>query len=233
MTPRLASSKKWTAIPAELAGQIQTVFAEQFEIEAENGEFIVDGRIYSEEICLSIGYLEKGRLKQMNFEASIDLPKPQAPSAENTDENIETEVEDSVTSAQTKTMSHLYTCIDAIGSLMEEYFETGDDEEEPFELPDRWTAFDFEGSTVYLQQSHVNTRLEEEADRLLGAESKSMVYEEETSEDALMNAMIDTELAKEIQKLIREGKIKLTEDGHLDLDLDDEPESSEPETNQH
>jgi hypothetical protein len=231
MTPRLASSKKWTAIPQEFAAQIRTVFEQQFEIEASHGEFLIDGRIYPEEICLSIGYLEKGRLKQINFEASVDLPKTPAANDELDDSTDETN--EAQANAQSKTMDHLYTCIDAIGSLMEEYFEIGEDEEEPFELPDRWTPFEFEGSTVYLQQSNVNTKLEQEADRLLGLGEKALVHEDEPSEDALLNASIDTELAKEIQKLIREGKLKIGPDGHLDLDLDDEAKDDKSEPTPH
>lgn len=208
MTPRLSSSKSWTDLPAEFTAKVQTVFLNQFKHEAAQGEFLIEGRIYPEEIVLRAGYLEKGRLKQINFEASMDRPKAQP-----TDDSSE----------QTSTMDRLYICIDVLGSLMEEYFEM--DAEDEIDLPLRWRAYDFDNETVYLQHSTENTRLEEEADRLLGVSDKTLIHEEAPSEDALANAEIDTELAQEIQKLIRAGKYPKT------TDSDDESGSDEPVLN--
>lgn len=206
MTPRLSSSKSWTDLPTEFTTKVQTVFNNQFKHEAAHGEFLIEGRIYPEEIVLRAGYLEKGRLKQINFEASMDRPKTQADAGE-----------------QTSTMDRLYICIDILGSVMEEYFEMGDEDE--IDLPLRWRAYDFENETVYLQHSTANTRLEEEADRLLGLSDKTLVHEDTPSEDALANAEVDTELAQEIQKLIRAGKYPKT------TDSDNESESDEPVLN--
>jgi hypothetical protein len=200
LLPRLATSRQWTTLPADFLKKVRAVFEGQFPIETDNGEFIVEGRIYPSEIIVRVGYLENGRLKQVNFEASMDLTeKPTMPSGEVEDPKEHAERE-------SKTMENLYVCIDALGSLLEEYFEIGDDEEEGMDIDVHWRPFDFEGDTVYLQTSTVNTRLEEEADRILGLAEKRLFQEQAPSEDALANAEIDSDLAFEIQKVIRSGK---------------------------
>jgi hypothetical protein len=206
LAPRLASSLKWTDLPGEFTRKIRTVFDNQFKTQAISGEFLVEGRIYPEEAVLRVGYLEKGRLKQINFEASMDLVK-----------NKETS-KDSAASEETEgqTLDRLYTCIDALGSLMEEYFQVGDESE--MDIPLRWRPYEFEGATVYLQHSTVNTRLEEEADRILGLLEKQLIHEDSSTEDALGNAEVDSELAFEVQKLIREGKHPLQSQEDPDAD---------------
>ncbi|HVK60039.1 MAG TPA: hypothetical protein VM432_00765 [Bdellovibrionales bacterium] len=196
--PRLPSSTKWTDVPAEFLAKVVTVFVNQFDIEAANGEFIADGRIYPEEVVLRVGYLEKGRLKQVNFEASMDI-KGLAP-----EKSLAADAEAVSAEEKSDTMDRLFTCIDAIGSMMEEYFEVGDEEE--LDVPLYWKEFEFEGETVFLQHSTANTRLEDEADRILGLLAEDLVRENQESEDALVKAEIDSELAAEVQKLIREGK---------------------------
>jgi hypothetical protein len=60
-----------------------------------------------------------------------------------------------------------------------------------------------------MQYSTVNTNLEAEADRLLNLSEDSLVREDaETDEDALSHAVIDNDLATDVQKEIRKG-IKL------------------------
>lgn len=181
MNPRLASSQKWTGLPAEFADKVRKVFADNFKVEAEAGEFLVEGRIYAEEILIRIGYLEKGRLKQINFEASSAYSKEAG-----------------------NAFDKLYLCVDAIASMMEEAFEA----EEELEFPLNWREYDFEGQPVFLQYSTVNTELEAEADRLLGLAEETLVKEEvfdEENRDAMEVAVVDSDLAKEIQKKIRSG----------------------------
>lgn len=195
LTPRLSTSTQWTDLPPEFLTKVKTVFTSQFEHEAAHGEFLVEGRVYPQEIVMRAGYLESGRLKQINFEASMDLPKPE--------ERAEGALDEESAEEKSATMSRLYTCLDALGSLMEEYFQVGDESE--MDVPLRWKPYDFEGDVVFLQHSTVNTRLEEEANRLLGLGDDKLFHEEEKSEDALVNADVDTDLAMEVQKAIRSG----------------------------
>ena len=192
MQPRLSNSKKWTALPAEFVEKVSAVFGDNFQSESDAGEFIVDGRLYASEILLRVGYLEKGRLKQMNFEASMDYDPDKKNAVE-----------------------RLYACIDVVASMMEEYFvalESGGAEEEieeALDFPVSWRPYEFEGETVYLQTSTVNTRLEDEADRLLGLNKSALVRDDEEAEgeieDALGNAVIDNHLASQVQQQIRRG----------------------------
>lgn len=237
LTPRLASSLKWSSLPGEFTDKVEEVFKNQFQPEARNGDFLVDGWIYPEEVIVRVGYLEKGRLRQINFEASVDLKtSPETspvssvldPIAAELDSEVELEpatgdesgddsTYESESSGETKTMGRLMVCIDAIGSLMEEYFELDDEEE--MDIPFHWRPYEFEGETVYLQHSTVNTRLEEEADRILGLLEDKLIQEGLVSEDALQNASIDNDLAFEIQKAIRSGQHKHPDDQDPETDL--------------
>ncbi len=183
MNPRLATSIKWTALPTEFADKVRKVFSDNFKVEAAAGRFVVEGRIYPEEIIVRIGYLENGRLKQVNFEASSAYSKEKANSFEK-----------------------LYLCVDAIASMLEEAFEAEADEDLDFPL--HWREFDFEGQPVFLQHSTVNSELEEEANRILGLAADGLLKEvsiDDDARDAMDVAVVDPDLAKQIQKRIRAG----------------------------
>lgn len=153
MQPRLKSSTRWTPLPQDVILQIRDLFKENFQNELKGADIIVEGRIYPQEICLRVGYLEKGRLAQYNFEVSMDYKLTQADSA-------------------LKCLSH---CVDAAGSLMAEHF---DDPENPPELPYSWTESDFDGKKVWVQHSTVNSALEKEASQLLGEDDENLVQGE-------------------------------------------------------
>lgn len=208
----------WTELPVEFTEKIRQIFSDQFKIESNHGDFIVEGRIYPEEIVIRLGYLERGRLKQINFEASMDIPK-RAPEAEEAEPVLD--ADEQLSTKKSGTMDLIYTGIDVLGSVMEEYFEIDDEDE--LDVPDRWKEFTFEGSQVYLQYSTVNTRLEDEANRLLGILTDELVVEEGETEDALAKAEVDSDLAFEVQKIIREGRFPHP--------MGSEPEGEGPATN--
>ena len=166
MTPRLKTSKKSTPFPQEFADQIKGAFLENFREELKNADLIVQGRIYPEEILLRVGYIEKGQLKQNNFEvsAAYDYKKD-------------------------NTIECIHTCVDFLASILNQYFElskkTAQDEESELDLPYTWKEIHFEKNELYFQFSTVNTKLEEEADRLLGKDPDALVQdnEEEDFED--------------------------------------------------
>lgn len=167
MEPRLKSSKKWTAFPKEYTEQIQSVFLENFANQLGGSKLIIEGRIYPEEITLRVGFLEAGRLKQANFEVSMDHKAG----------------EDAV--------ERIHNCIDAAASMMMDYFENEGD----VEFPNTWKPYPFQKNTIYLQFSTENSDLEAEADRLLGASDEGMVRENDESEDALGRAEIDEDIS--------------------------------------
>ena len=192
MQPRLPSSLKWTPVPSDFDAKVISVFTDQFPSEADAGEFVAEGRLYAEEILLRVGYLEKGRLRQLNFETSISYSQEKKNATE-----------------------RLYRCVDAAASMMEEYFVSlersagagavEDGLPEALDLPSQWRPYEFEGETIYMQTSTVNSRLENEADRLLGLADESLVQDPGETEDALARAVIDNDLAFELQRQIRQG----------------------------
>lgn len=163
MNPRLKSSKKWTAFPKEYSDQIQTVFKENFEAFLAEGELIVEGRIYQEEIVLRVGFLEKGRLSQANFETSM---------------NYSREKKDAV--------QRIHNCVDAAASMMMDYLENDGNVDFPY----TWKEVPFQGQKLYMQFNTENSSLEAEANKLLGVAEEALVKEEisDEEEDALARA---------------------------------------------
>lgn len=160
MNPRLKTSKKWTAFPKEYLAQIEEVFSQGFKSQLAGSKLVIEGRIYSEEVLLRVGVLQKGRLKQANFEVSM---------------NYSAKKQDAV--------DRIHNCIDAAASMMNDYFEAEKNDEE-VDFPLTWQEFEFEKNPLFLQFTTVNSDLEAEANALLGAEAEDMVVEEKT-EDAL------------------------------------------------
>lgn len=162
MQPRLNTSKKWTSFPKELTQQIKEVFTEGFGEAVKNGEILVEGRIFKEEIMLRVGYLEKGRLAQANFEVSLDFN----PSKQNAMEQIQ-------------------FAMDCAASMMEDYLQNADDGLSDF--PRNWQAFEIANRKVFLKVTTVNEKLEAEADRLLGetAEEGEALLRGEEDEESL------------------------------------------------
>ncbi len=168
MKPRLKSSKKWTPVPQDVIIQIQELFKENFHNELQNMKIIAEGKIYPEEILLRVGHIEEGRLTQYNFEVSMPYQLTKEDSA----------------------LIALTTCVDAIGSLMAEYFDKGEEAEE---LPYSWTESLFDGKKIWIQHSAENSNLEKEANQLLGLDEKKLLYEEESEEDVELMAEDDLE----------------------------------------
>jgi hypothetical protein len=199
MIPRNPSQKKWTALPSEFREKAAQVFAQNFARESKQGSFLIDGRIYPEEIVMRAGYVENGRLKQTNFEVSLDLAGAGVAAADKAD------------SAKASVMDKLFLGIDVLGSVFETHFEHLQEEEEgEIEYPMTWEEYDFDDAKVFLRFSTVNTALEEAADRLLG-ESAPALYQDESeveNPDALALATIDTDLAQDVSRAIREGRYK-------------------------
>jgi len=158
MKPRLIDSKKWTNFPKEYINQIQKVFHEAFAKQLTQGKLIVEGRIFQKEVLLRVGYLEKGRLHQANFEVSMNF------SAEKKD-----------------TIDRIYDCIDAAASMMNEYFESQGEVEFPLD----WKEYDFTGQRIWVRYSSENSELEAQANALLGAAEQPLYNEEAETEDAL------------------------------------------------
>lgn len=165
MNPRKKESKKWSLLPPELSAQIKSVFVENFESHLKDKNLKVEGRIYPTEILMRIGINQKGELRYLNFEVSVDH------SAE-----------------KQNTLTQINVAVDAIASLMLEYF----DNDEDHEMPHTWQEYPFEKQKIWLQFSSVNSDLEAEADKLLGiTEDNSLL--QETEEDFEAYGLLDDE----------------------------------------
>ena len=174
MNPRNLSKAPWTSLPEEFAFKVLSALEKEFPEQFKVGEFITEGKIFDTEILIRIGYLENGRLRQINFEASLDYDREKA-------ENI---------------LENFYTCIDALAVWMHQYFESVAKDED-VDLPLVWRASDFKNQTVFFQFSTVNSRLEQEADRLLGVLADDLFNEEAPGEDAFEHAIVDPDLSKD------------------------------------
>lgn len=168
MKPRLKTSSKWTAFPAELTLQIAQIFKQNFGSQLPKAQFIVEGQIYPREILLRVGYIEPGRLAQNNFEVSLEYAVAEGENA----------------------VSAIHLCVDAAGSLLQEFIEGTSassneaENETEFDLPRTWTEYPFQGKKIFLQYTTVNTNLEAQADALLGETADdSLVKEEEADEE--------------------------------------------------
>lgn len=166
MNPRKKESKKWSALPPELSKQIQTVFTENFASQLEGKSLRVEGRIYPTEILMRIGINAKGELRFLNFEVSIDHSKEKQ-----------------------NTIQQIHVAVDAIASLMLEYFDNGEEHEMPY----AWQEYPFEKQTIWLQFSSENKDLEVEADKLLGLNEDDESILHETDEDMEAYGLLDDE----------------------------------------
>lgn len=146
MTPRRSDSvpKNKTRLPQDALKLITDTLKENFSEYLADKPLAAEGYLYLEEILLRVGFKEKGAIRQFNFECSLDF------NSEN----------------KTEAMELLYVAVDAIQSMVHDYIEADGD----IEFPQNWTSFEFEGKTLWLKTSTVNTDLEAQADALLGEE---------------------------------------------------------------
>jgi hypothetical protein len=153
MQPRLSSSRKWTAIPKELTVQIKNVFKQSFQQHIGKGTVLADGRIYPEELLISVGVkLPDSKLKESHWLVSIGY-----------------------TRGKDDVVKLLNLGVDAAGSLFEQLFTSENDHD----FPRAWEEVDFEGRKIYVQYSTVNTELEQAANKILGvAESEELAQGE-------------------------------------------------------
>jgi hypothetical protein len=153
MEPRLKTSKKWTSFPDEYLKQVQKVFNKSFQLHLENGKILAEGRIYQEELLLKVGFLENNRLKQSNFEISVQYDKKK--------ENA---------------VQLIYILIDVAATMMDEFFMAESDHD----FPRFWQEYDVENKKVYLQYTSTNDNLENQANALLGLDDDRLVKDDDS-----------------------------------------------------
>ena len=159
MEPRLKNSTQWTPYPTELCEQAMEVLTERFSEEygLEKSQFVVEGRIYKEELIGRFGLNTPEQLKQPNFEISVEYDQEK-------DKVLE------VIQASMDMVEHLWT------ELLEEDFED-------YELSKEWQPLNLDKKTYHYRYSTVNTQLEEQADQWLEENEKKLVYGERSDEE--------------------------------------------------
>lgn len=140
MHPRLKTSLKAQDFPLDYIKMIRDVIGKNFKKDVKDKNVLVQGLIYPEEILIRIGFQDKGALTQRGFEASIGHSISK--------KNI---------------MEQIYVALDALGSMIEQYFKAEGD----LELPKTWNSFDLDGQKVFLMTSTENPDLEALADEFL------------------------------------------------------------------
>jgi hypothetical protein len=171
MEPRLPTSRQWTQFPAELLKQMRSVFQEGFGAQLGKATIEIEGRIYPQELLLSLGFSRSNQLKQPNFEISLGYD-----------------------SKKDNVLKLMHTLFDAMGALFDQYFQLPDDSE----FPRYWEEMDFEGKKLFVQYSTKNSKLEDEANKLLGVSGGDLLNDEEDlSEEALQEIKTKLGLSEE------------------------------------
>jgi hypothetical protein len=164
MEPRLKSSKQWTAIPSDYIRQVKEALVSHFPDKSKTGEWIMDGRIYSEELLVRMGYHEEGKIKQITFELSTQYV------------------------AQRDSMTDLLSLVvDVAANLLETAFSSATDDA----FPRAWQEYAVEKKRIFIQYSAANTKLEQEASRLLGETTDVLVrnYDDEEVTDVIKSKL--------------------------------------------
>lgn len=161
MEPRLKTSQKWSQFPKGVCETIQQSLLREFPNKEAEGSFIVEGWIYPEELILRTGYLEKGRIVQHNFEASIQFQ-----------------------AKKDNALNCIQVLMESCVSCLTNYFGGEKD------FPREWRNFDLDGDDIYLRHTTFNSKLEAEADRLLGEVADDLVQQTNDSQiDEIINQL--------------------------------------------
>lgn len=157
MDARLKSSTQWSPFPKELCENAALVLQERFaeEYDIDGGKFVVEGRIYPQEIVGRYGLRFKDQLKQLNFEVSLEYD----PEKDNALELIQKSMD---------VVEHLWT----------EFLEDDLDDKE---LVSDWQSMPYEKTMYFFRYTTVNSKLEEEADKLLEEYEKKLLYQDENA----------------------------------------------------
>lgn len=171
MEPRIPSSRQWTSFPSEYIKNIETVFSKSFKLHLEKGKIVSEGRIYKEELLLRVGYIENERLKQSNFEISVEYDKK-----------------------KDNAVKLIYLMIDVAATMMDEFFMAENDHD----FPRNWTEYEVEKRKIYLMYTAVNSELEKQADKLLGEDPEKLFQEDAEDLEAIKAQLgIDSEEDKD------------------------------------
>ncbi len=154
MTPQKEESlvQKFENLPEDFVKLVEKSVAENYTDLLQKQTVHADGRIYPNEVILRVGFRNQDGIRQWNFLASTDHdPK------------------------EKNALDQLYLCLDALQSMFEEALQS----EFEIDFPMDWKEFSWESGSIFLKHDTVNTKLEAEADALLGEDFQQTKLSEE------------------------------------------------------
>ncbi len=149
--PKDTNNKTFAKLPTEIEEAFVREFNETFDEKSKIGNFMCEIRVYRTEIVLRVGYSITGEIRQINFDLSKQI--------ELEDPNPSKDLENSVAGAK---------------ELFHRYFKTTNTED----FSPVWASF--LNTDIYYKMDGTNTKLESEANRLLG-DPQTYEYEEEST----------------------------------------------------
>lgn len=129
---------------------------------SNNGQIILNGRIFSDEIVLSLGFLAKNSIRQVNFVVSADIE----PSPEEENPPFLLTIE--------KGLHFLQLCL-------LDYFERKEELVEDF--PKVWHKVQFNDETLFVRIDPTNSELESEANKILGLKEDTLYNDSDEDDD--------------------------------------------------
>jgi len=166
--PKNKNNSAFTKLPLELLETISEVFNENFEEQARSGEFVTFGQVHQSELILRVGYLEKGTIKQVNFDTS----------------NV-------ASGSEAQIIASLEEMVFATKELFLDYFKNSNLENFSY----HWnplTASEKSGQ-VYYKLDMTNTELEKQANALLGDD-----FDADNEDSLIVGEMSDSEEIEKI-----------------------------------
>jgi len=141
--PKNKNNTSYTKLPKELLETIIDVFNENFDEQAQRGQFMAFGQVHTSEMVLRVGFLASDSIKQVNFDTSNE--------ASGSDAQI---------------ISSLEEMVFATKELFLDYFKNQNLEHFSY----HWNPLTSSAKTgqVHYKLDMTNTQLESEADALLG-----------------------------------------------------------------
>lgn len=164
LSPRNEEKKSYTRLPPAFLETVQEVFDGAFEDQSKEGEFIVLGQAYQGEVVLRVGYLKKNSIAQINFDTSIDVPE-----------------------SASEILPLIEEMVYGTKELFVDYFKNNNLENFSY----HWNPLQTSSKGLFYKYDTTNTKLEEEANSLLG---------EKTLDNSLVKGNMEESL--EIEKII-------------------------------
>lgn len=166
ITPFDQENASFSKLPKDITEAIAEILTETFQSQSEKGTFKAQGHVYASEIVLRAGYLESGRISQINFDLSIKT-SPQSQQA----------VKD----------------LDELTAVAKELFVSYFKSENLEDFSYTWKPYPTTSAKpIHYKYDGTNTNLENEADKLLGENQNESLVIGDMSEAEAIEQIIES-----------------------------------------